>query len=229
MNLNKTKIKEEIKQIYPGISNEEIEKILKNKELMKVILADPFFDENFEKNDITDYYEKENEDFSPIEDDFYEDILTIKEKILNAKKLLKEFKIQEISHGYQKEYKIYNYEEDYIGYVNLKLSWDHMEISDFWTSNLIWWAEDVNARLKEEVRKMADYEEKWLGTAILLYLFTEIAKKYNIKTFQIISAKHADKFYEKTLKRFEEIWLIALNNEEWENSFLWEIFDEIDL
>ena len=225
MNVPKTEIKEKIKQMYPGISDKEVEKMQKNEELMKVILADPFFDENIEEEgNIIDSFETEKK-----EDNFYEDISTIKDKILNVKNLLEELQIQEISHGYQKEYKIYNSEWDYVGYVNLKLSWEHMEISDFWTSNLRWWTEDVNAKLKEEVRKMADYEEKWLGTAILLYLFTEIAKKYNIKTFHIISAKQADKFYEKTLKRFEKIWLIVLNNEGGENSFSWEIFDEIDL
>jgi len=229
MNLPKTEIEEKIRQMYPGISKIEIKKMMTNEELIKIILEDSFFKENFEENSVIDNYEEENKDSQLREDDFDEDILTIKEKILTAKNLLKELKIEEISSGYQKEYKIYNIDWDYIGYINLKFSDTHMEISDLWTSNLVWGLDDVNERLRQEAEKMSNFEEKWLGTAILLYTFTKIAKKYNIETFSIVSAKHADDFYKKVLHRFEEIGLIQLNSEGGENFFSGEILDEVEL
>ena len=146
---------------------------------------------------------------------------------------MKELLFKEDRKWWNIEIRVYNVDWDYIGYINLKFSGTHMEISDLWTSNLVWGLDDVNERLRQEAEKMSNFEEKWLGTAILtailLYIFTYIAKKYEIESFSIISAKHADDFYKKVLHRFEEVGLIQLNSEGGENFFSGEILDEVEL
>ena len=219
--MDSSNLVDKIKEMYPWITDSDIEKILKNEELIKMLLDDPFKDDYLEKDTSLNF----DDNFAWEEESF----LDIKKKINQAKNLLNKLKIIESDEWFSKEYRVYNLEWDYIWYAFLKISGDHMEISDLWTSNLNWGFEDVNGRLKQEILKMEEFKEKWLGTAILLYIFTKVASKYWIKTFNIISAKHADEFYKKTLNRLEEVGLVSLFNEWRESFFSWEILQEVEL
>ena len=178
-----------------SISNEILNQLKghpRAEEILKILLEDP--DEDFE-------FEK------PKNEVLMEGI----------DKLLNQLRFEESNQDNYFKCRIY-LDEEYVGFLGYKIEGSNVKIIDFWTANKRNISDDISSLLREELFKMSTIKMKYLGFAILYYLFNKF-KELGIYSFEIVSWKWSIEFYKKFFSFMEEIWKLELLWDWWDNVF----------